>query len=57
MTRHLLLLAICLTLLAGPADAKADEPLASRWQQDYEQARKMAEKAGKPLFVVFHCEH
>jgi hypothetical protein len=57
MTRHLLLLGICLTLLAGHVGVEADEALDTRWIQDYEQGRKMAEKAGKPLFVVFHCEH
>ena len=32
----------------------ADTP---RWLTDYEQARKEARAAGKPIFVVFRCEH
>ncbi len=28
-----------------------------RWLTDWEEARKAARASGKPLFVVFRCEH
>jgi hypothetical protein len=28
-----------------------------RWLTDYEEAKKLAQQQGKPLFVVFRCEH
>jgi hypothetical protein len=27
------------------------------WHTDYRQARKIARESGKPLFVVFRCQH
>ncbi|HMC88103.1 MAG TPA: hypothetical protein VKI17_01080 [Gemmataceae bacterium] len=27
------------------------------WHTDYASARKIAQRAGKPLLVVFRCEH
>ena len=47
-------LALALTLLlAPPAAADADGP----WMTDYEAARQLARRTGRPLFVVFRCEH
>ena len=54
MMREVLLLGVCLTLLAGD---KADEPPAPHWFADFAEAQKEAKKTGKPLFVVFRCEH
>jgi hypothetical protein len=54
MTRQLWLLGVCLTLLAG---GKADEPPAPHWFADFAEAQQQAKKTGKPLFVVFRCEH
>jgi hypothetical protein len=54
MTRLLLLLGVCLTLLA---DGKPDEPPAPHWFTDFAAAQRDAKKTGKPLFVVFRCEH
>ncbi|HTU20899.1 MAG TPA: hypothetical protein VMG10_22800 [Gemmataceae bacterium] len=34
--------------------AEASEP---RWLSDWEEGRKTARASGKPLFVVFRCEH
>lgn len=34
--------------------AGASEP---RWLSDWEQGRKAARASGKPVFVVFRCEH
>jgi hypothetical protein len=34
-----------------------EEPAAPRWLSDYEQARKAARESGRPIFVVFRCEH
>src|SRR5262249_6767603 len=28
-----------------------------RWLTDYEEAKKLAQRQRKPLFVVFRCEH
>jgi hypothetical protein len=39
-------------VLAGKS--RAEEP---RWLTDYDEARKVARKSEKPLFVVFRCEH
>jgi hypothetical protein len=33
---------------------KSDAP---RWLSDWEEARKVARATGKPLFVVFRCQH
>jgi hypothetical protein len=33
------------------------EPNAPRWLTDYGQALQLARSNGKPLFVVFRCEH
>jgi len=41
-----------LSLLGGRASAA--EP---RWLSDYAEARKLAARTGKPLFVVFRCPH
>jgi len=30
---------------------------APRWLEDYEQARALARRSGKPMFVVFRCRH
>lgn len=34
--------------------AHASEP---RWLSNWEEGRKAARASGKPLFVVFRCEH
>ena len=35
----------------------AKKPNAPRWLSDFEEGRKAARASGKPLFVVFRCEH
>jgi hypothetical protein len=30
---------------------------APRWLSDWEEGRKEARASGKPLFVVFRCQH
>lgn len=42
-------------LVVFPDRGPAAEP--SPWLSDYEQARKLAGRSGKPLFVVFRCQH
>jgi hypothetical protein len=42
------------TLLLTVLVPSGDPP---RWLSDYEQARKEARSSGKPIFVVFRCEH
>ncbi len=50
-------------LIAMPGDlirGRADEPAPANqavWLSDYEQARAIARQQGKPLFVVFRCQH
>lgn len=41
-----------LAFLSGASAAA--EP---QWLSDWEQARKEARASGKPLFVVFRCQH
>jgi len=49
------LLAILLGLCCrGSVGAEATEP---HWLSDWEEGRKAARASGKPLFVVFRCEH
>lgn len=36
------------------SSAAAAEP---RWLSDWEEGRKAAQASGKPLFVVFRCQH
>jgi hypothetical protein len=47
-------LALLAALFASPLAADEARP---RWLTDYEQARKAARDSGKPIFVVFRCEH
>jgi hypothetical protein len=54
MARRLLLLGVCFTVLAGRAVA---DDAADRWLTDLDRAEQESRKTGKPLFVVFRCEH
>ncbi len=40
-------------LLSSPVRAEQKEP----WLSDYILARKLARESGRPLFVVFRCQH
>jgi hypothetical protein len=42
--------------LAPAGLAAADQP-AARWLTDYDKARAEARASGKPIFLVFRCEH
>ncbi len=50
-------------LLATPSDlfrSRAGELAPANqaaWLSDYQQAREIARQKGKPLFVVFRCQH
>jgi hypothetical protein len=47
-----------LVLLVGPpAGLPAKEKPESRWLTDYDKARATARESGKPIFLVFRCEH
>ena len=35
----------------------AVKPDGQRWLNNWEEGRKIARESGKPLFVVFRCEH
>ncbi len=41
----------------GNGPVWAVEETQPRWLSDWEEARKAAQASGKPLFVVFRCEH
>jgi len=41
---------------ADPVHAQARKPAREGWHNDYEVARELARKTGKPLMVVFRCE-
>ena len=43
-----------LATLTLAATGRAEAP---RWLTDYDEAKKLAQRQGKPLFVVFRCEH
>jgi hypothetical protein len=45
---------ILLACVLGGGAAAAESP---RWQSDWEEAKKAAKANGKPIFVVFRCEH
>lgn len=45
-------------LAYGQASAREPKkPDAPHWMSDWQAARKAARESGKPLFVVFRCEH
>lgn len=41
----------CLALLVAPV------ALPAAWLDDLDAAKKLAQKTGRPIFVVFRCEH
>ena len=63
MTRFASTLATCLTLLAAANllaqgrnnPARSRDAVANNWRFDYEQARKEAAEAKKPMMVVLRC--
>ena len=55
--RRWLLGALCI-LLSGSAAGGADRGVSGpHWLTDLGQARREARHSGKPIFVVFRCEH
>jgi len=46
--------AVLLMCVLGGEAAAADAP---RWLNDWEEGQKAARASGKPIFVVFRCEH
>ncbi len=51
------ILGLCCLAGGGAAAETAKKPNAPRWLSDFEEGRKAARASGKPLFVVFRCEH
>lgn len=43
--------------LGNVSAADAGKPETPRWLNDWEEGRKAARASGKPLFVVFRCQH
>jgi hypothetical protein len=46
--------AVLLALTLGGEVMAAETP---RWLNDWTEAKKAAKSSGKPIFVVFRCEH
>jgi hypothetical protein len=46
---------IYLSVLLAPVLLTA--PTSSTWLADLSEAKQLARKTGKPIFVVFRCEH
>ena len=46
-----------LASLAIALAASAAPPADPAWLTDLEQAKQLARKADRPIFVVFRCEH
>lgn len=44
----------CLNNVGAAEAEKSAEP---HWLSDWEEGRKVARASGKPLFVVFRCQH
>jgi hypothetical protein len=47
----------CLASFPVRAAENSGHSAAPRWFSDWEEGRKAAEASGRPLFVVFRCEH
>jgi len=50
----LCLLCVFCDSVVSSSSAAAAEP---HWLSDWEEGRKAARASGKPLFVVFRCQH
>jgi hypothetical protein len=53
-------MAALISVLAVSGNSFGEEATArgaSIWLEDYGQARRLARESGKPLFVVFRCQH
>jgi hypothetical protein len=48
---------VCFVVMTGRAEAEPPERGRPPWRTEYEQARAAARTSGRPLFVVFRCEH
>ena len=58
MTGRLLFLASLLTIvIATPTAFCSENKPSSCWLTDYDKARAAARESGKPIFLVFRCEH
>ena len=51
------LLVLGFLLNRGIAAENDERSAAPHWLSDWEEGRKAARASGKPLFVVFRCEH
>jgi hypothetical protein len=49
-----ILFLFCLGNVGKADESKQDAP---RWLSDWEEGRRAARASGKPLFVVFRCQH
>ncbi len=50
-------LLLCCVGNPGRAAEDAGKSAEPRWLNDWEEGRKVARASGKPLFVVFRCQH
>jgi hypothetical protein len=57
-TRSLVLAGVLVCFGAGAVQgAEAEKAAGARWLSDWEEGRRAARTEGKPIFVVFRCEH
>lgn len=58
--RHVAVSMVAFTVIAGVAFGQKPDPSevdgSVEWVFDYEQAKQLSFKSGKPMFVVFRCE-
>jgi hypothetical protein len=57
MTRRWWLTGVCGLLLASATEGEPDRPGKSPWVSDLAAAERLARDSGKPILVVFRCEH
>jgi hypothetical protein len=55
--RWLLSLILLVSCYLASGRLAASEEAAPRWFGDWDEGRKAARDSGKPLFVVFRCQH
>lgn len=57
-TRWLVLAGVLACFGAGAArGAEAEKAATPRWLSDWQEGRRAARAADKPIFVAFRCEH
>jgi hypothetical protein len=48
---------VCGLLLAAAVDGEPERAVKSAWLSDLAAAERLARDSGKPILVIFRCEH